>query len=360
MLFPRRASLGVSLVVLACGSPSGGDTGTSSGDGSSSSTGSDASNSGTSDPGTSDPGTSDSSGAADGSSSTGTTGDPDACWTDLAFGEQEVFYDGFADGSEGLAFGADGKLYATTIAGTDGTLWQLDADANAVDFAHVPYALGLAPRPEGGFVVASIGVNMQPDGAVYRVDADGTATQWATGIDSPNFVALTPDGGAFVSDDFDTRIFHVAADGTVTVALDMIESPNGMAYSPDGSQLYVATTFADDPPITRFEVDAQGLPVAGTGVEILRIGPVSTPDGIAVDEANMVYVAANLKGEIWRVDGGSTEVVPGELVSDGLGSPASLAFGHGAGFDPCSIYVTQLFGARILRVGIGTRGLPLP
>lgn len=355
-----RPSLLVAALALACGSSSGagdatttGSTGTAAS--SSDATGADAS--GTSDTSA----TGSSTGAADGSTSTsGTTGDPDACWTDLGFGEHAVFYDGFTGGSEGMAFGTDGKLYATTNEMPSGLVWQLDGDGTATQFATVPFALGLAPRPDGGFVVASIGVTMQADGAVYRVEPDGSASVWATGIADPNFVTMLPDGTALVSDDFDTRIFHVAADGTVTVALEMIESPNGMAYSPDRTRLYVATTFADDPPVTAFDVDDQGLPIAGTGVEILRLGMASTPDGLAVDVDDMVYVAANIKGEIWRVAGSSTEVVPGELVASGLGTPASLAFGRGPDFDPCSLYVTQLFGAQILRVAVGAPGVPVP
>ncbi len=40
-------------------------------------------------------------------------------------------------------------------------------------------------------------------------------------------------------------------------------------------------------------------------------------------------------------------------------TPSSLAFGRGDGFDPCSVYVTQLFGSRILRVALGAEGAPL-
>lgn len=290
------------------------------------------------------------------------TGDPEGCWTDLAFGEHEVFYQGFTGGSEGLAFGADGLLYVTTDDDGDGTIWQFDADANISEFAKVPYALGLAPRADGSFVVASIGVSDPDvdDGAVYVVDAQGTASMLATGIASPNFVALAPDGSALISDDFDnTRVFRVSAEGVVSVVIADVESPNGMAYSPDGAYFYVASTFTPLGQLTRYEVDADGLPIEATAIEILQLGQASTPDGIAVDAEGMVYVAANIPGEVWRVDGNADTLQAGELVAEGLGSPASLAFGSGPGFDPCSIYVTQLFGSQVLRVGIGTPGAPL-
>ncbi len=323
---------------------------------------------GTSDVGTGGTGdSSDSSGtSSDTSSDTGSdtssdteTGDPDACWTDLAFGETEVFYQGFPGGSEGIAFGADGLLYVTTNEDGVGTLWQFDGQANRSEFALVPSALGLAPRPEGGFVVASIGVNdpQVNDGAVYVVDAQGSVSLLAAGIASPNFIALAPDGSALVSDDFDnTRVFRVTPEAALSVVLEQVESPNGMAYSPDGSYFYVASTFTPLGQLTRYEVDTNGLPIEATAIEILQLGQASTPDGIAVDAMGMVYVAANIPGQLWRVDGGADSLQAGELVAEGLGSPASLAFGRGPGFDPCSIYLTQLFGNQVIRVAIGVPG----
>jgi gluconolactonase len=290
---------------------------------------------------------------------TDTDVDPDACWTDLSFGEQQVFYQGFADGSEGITFGADGLLYVTTREPGEGTIWRLDADANLSEFAKVPYALGLAARPEGGFVVASFGINNQPDGGVYAVTADGVASELTDGIDNANFIALVADGSALVSDASDTRVFRVTPAGELSVVIEQVPSPNGMAYSPARDYFYVASTFTPVGQLTRFEVDSAGLPIEASAVEILQLGPATTPDGLAVDAEGMVYVAATIPGQVWRVRGDAEAVESGELVAEGLGSPASLAFGRGPGFDPCSIYVTQLFGNQIIRVAIGTPGAEL-
>lgn len=288
-----------------------------------------------------------------GASSTGEVVDPTACWSDLAVGEQEFFYRGFAGGSEGIAFGADGLLRVTT----DGTVWLLDAAGEASVFAMMPDPVGLAGLADGGFIVAGFGKAMMPDGAVYRVDAGGQASVIAMGIADPNFITIAPDGSALVSDDFDTRVFRVTLDGEVSVVLE-VDSPNGMAYSPDGEAFYVASTFTKDGPLTRFAVDAEGMPVAGSGLEILHVGAGSTPDGIAVSEDNHVYVAANLGGAIWRVDGAATELQEGELVAS-LKYPASLVFGRGPDFDPCSIYITQLAADGVVRVAVGVRGAAL-
>jgi len=292
-----------------------------------------------------------------GDSSTGDTGE---CWDDLPIGEVEVLTDAFIMGSEGLAFGIDGKLYATTIDAGVGTVWRIEPDGTTASFSELPYALGLAPLADGGFVVASIGETMAPDGGVYRVDAKGEATLLTDGtIESPNFVVISPEGSALVSDDFDTRVFRVGLDGSVSVAIEDVPSPNGMAYSPDGSTFYVASTFTEDGQLTRYDVDAEGFPDEATATEIFALGPASTLDGIAVDENGFVYMAANLKGEVWRVDGSATSVEEGELVAGSLGSPASLAFGNGSGFDPCSLYSTELFGRNVVRISVGVRGAPL-
>lgn len=337
------------LLIAACGSPGSSDSQTQTDSDTSSSDSPDTDGSGDTD-------SSDGSETDGSETETDTDGDPNACWTDLAVGELETFYAGFTTGSEGLAFGADGQLYVTTNDAGDGTIWRLDPDAEASEFAKVPYALGLAPLTDGGFIVASIGENNAADGAVYRVDAQGNASELATGIDSPNFVAIAPDGAALISDDFDTRVFRVTPDGQLSVIIEAIESPNGLAYSPDGAFFYAASTFTPLGQLTRYEVGADGLPIEASAVEILQLGQASTPDGIAVDVDGRVYVAANLPGQIWRVDGSLGELQAGELVAEDLPSPASLAFGQGPDFDPCSVYVSSLFGNRITRVHVGVPG----
>lgn len=355
----RRYACLLTLAVAACGgddapadSSSGGSTGTEP----TSSTSAVASTGSTS---TAEPTSSSTAAADESGSESSSTGAPSGCWGDLEVGSVETVYDGFAGGSEGVAFSADGALIATTIDDGVGTLWQISAEGDATTFATVPYALGLAPRSDGGFVVASIGEIMQPDGGVYEVSAGGQESLLADGIDSPNFVAITPGGTTLISDDFDTRVFHVAADGTVTTVIEDVPSPNGIAYSPSGDAFYVASTFSVNGELTRYDVDGDGLPVEDSAIEILHTGPGATNDGIAVDVDGNVYVLANLRGEIWRVDGAATELQDGEVIVDGLESPASIAFGRGGDFDPCSGYVTELFGTRVVRVVLGVEGAPL-
>ena len=215
------------------------------------------------------------------------------------------------------------------------------------------------PLADGTLVVASLGEIMQPDGGVYTVSPSGEVTLLTEGIDSPNFVTIAPDGSALISDDFDTRVFRVGLDGEVTTVIENVVAPNGMAYSPKVDALYVASTFTTAGELTRYDLDDAGLPIEASGLEIMHTGSAQFNDGIAVDFDNRVYVAANFSGTIWRVDGGVSELTEGELVVDTLTSPASLAFGEGEDFDPCSMYVTELTGTQVVRVSIGTPGAPL-
>jgi sugar lactone lactonase YvrE len=287
----------------------------------------------------------------DGDEPDGGGGADPGCWTDLAVGDKAIFLDGFTGGTEGIAFGPGGKLYVSARA--DGTVWAVDADGNKSPWVKVPTALGLAPSADGGMWVASIGESNAPadiDGAVYWVSAEGEAELVADGIASPNFVLELEDGSALVSDDFDTRIWRVTRGGEVSVAVEGIASPNGMGLTPERDALVVASTFSAKGEVTRIPL-VGGLPSAEGWVELAQLGAASTPDGLAIGADGSIYVAANLAGKLVKVapqEGQATVDV-----ATGLGTPASLAFGAGPGFDPCSVYVTELFGDKIWRVSLG-------
>ncbi len=356
-----RGSLGLwvwSAVPLACGDDS--QVGPAAGSSGAASTGvaTDVGSSGAEGSASTPSGSS--SGSLDDSTSSGSsTGSASNCWDDLEVGDVQVVYDGFAGGSEGIAFTADGRLIVTTLDDGMGTLWEISPRGEATLFAEVPYALGLAPRSDGSLVVASIGELMEPDGGVYEVSSSARATLLAQGIDSANFVALAPDGSVLVSDDFDTRVFRVESDGTVSTVIQDVPSPNGIAYSPDKTAFYVASTFSNNGELTRYDVGDDGLPIESSAVEILHTGPGSANDGMGVDVDGFVYVLANFSGELWRVDGSATDLQEGEVVLEDLESPASMAFGRGENFDPCSAYITELFGTRVVRVALGVEGAKL-
>jgi sugar lactone lactonase YvrE len=76
---------------------------------------------------------------------------------------------------------------------------------------------------------------------------------------------------------------------------------------------------------------------------------------VAIDRAGNIYAALNIVGLIHRVAPDGTD----SPFAEGMTTPASLAFGNAPGFDPCSMYVTSLFGQDVYQVAVGTSGLPL-
>lgn len=283
---------------------------------------------------------------------------PATCRGDLAPGEKVVFHEGFPAGSEGIAAGPD-ALYVSSP--RSDTVWRLAPDGTRTVFAEVPDALGMAFLSDGRLAVADIGATNNvgvADGGVVLVDPDGTVTRIATGMESPNFVTVLPDDSLLVSDDFVTHIWHVTLDGEVTAVVDDVPSPNGMAFNLARDRLLVVSTFSPGGEITSFPVDAAGLPIAAEAQLLMENGVGITQDGVALDAHDHLYVARNVAGQIvrHRADGTGEPVV----VAADLRTPASIAFGRAPDFDPCSIYVTELFGNRVWRIAVGDEGAPLP
>jgi sugar lactone lactonase YvrE len=242
--------------------------------------------------------------------------------------------------TEGVAVRNDGAL----LVSSGDSILQIGGDGTAFEIASVPEALGLSPQGSG-VAVAAWDDSTGAAGGVWTVDAQGNAQVLAPGLDRPNALAATPWGTLLVSDDFDTRIFEIdPSTGLASTWLDGIESPNGIAFSADGGTLFVATTFVDPPGLWAVPVSSAGL--AGIPSLFASFPTGSAPDGLVLDADGNVFVALNVDGSIARVSPqGEASTFAG-----GLDSPASLAFGLGGDFDPCSMYVTSLFGDTVSRV----------
>lgn len=273
----------------------------------------------------------------------------DLCWTDLAAGDAAPLATGFDAGTEGIAF-VDGRLFVSHPAG----IAEVGADGVVTPVVTLDHALGLAPAV-GGLLVADPGVftfdGSGDDGRLLYVDLATASTRaLATAMPNPNFVTVTPTGDTLVSDDTG-ELIYAASGGVVTTWLAGVPSPNGMALAPDGRTLYVATTFLPDPPLWKVPLDAGGVPGEPTALATFDTG--AAPDGIAVGADGDVWVALNLASQIARVDPNGQV----ETFTSAVTTPASLAFGAGDGFDPCSLYVTELYGETVWRVATGGPGL---
>jgi gluconolactonase len=171
----------------------------------------------------------------------------------------------------------------------------------------------------------------------------------------PNFVVITPWGTILVSDDerddgiLRETIREVTFDGDVSVWVEGVPAPNGMVFSLDGETLYVAATFGPDSGLWRVPVLEDGS--ADKPEKWTDLGGGFTPDGVAIDSEDNVYVALNVTGEIAKVAPDGSFVI----LARGAAWAASLAFGRGE-LDPCSIYATSLFDTQLWRIGTGIPG----
>ncbi len=264
--------------------------------------------------------------------------------------------------SEGIAF-LGGRLF---VSGGPG-IREIKKDGTAQSILKLTPTIGMVAWKDALYV-ASSSDGTSPStfcdagnhGVIYKVTPDGQSSIFARGFISPNFLTVTPWGTLLVADDCvaNKKIYEVDATGKQTIWLDGVTSANGMVFNAANDALFVATTFSDPDtnplPLYKIPVGASGKP--GDATKFYNFPSKSTPDGVAMDSAGNIYAALNVTGKIHKVTPDGTDTV---FADDNMLSPASLAFGAGPDFDPCSMYVTSLIGDDLYRVAVGTTGVPL-
>jgi gluconolactonase len=275
----------------------------------------------------------------------GSGGGARTCATDIAVGEVQAFGPETPTRTEGITFDADGNLFVSALYNdADDELLSIATDGSSQSVAQAASLLGLA-NSENGILAAGIDT-----GELLLIDTtDGSVEAIAQDLGAPNFVVTTPWGTILVSDDSqgENTIDEVTWEGQVSTWVQGVPTPNGMVFSLDGRTLYVASTF-EEPGLWIVPVSENGE--AGTPEKWVAFES-TTPDGVAIDSEGNVYVALNFTNQIAKVDPEGNA----SIIAEGVEFAASLAFGQGE-FDPCSIYVTSLFGRQLWRVGTGVLG----
>lgn len=229
---------------------------------------------------------------------------------------------------EGLTYGEGPRWH-------DGVLWFSDMHADAVRTLDSDGALGLGARahhpsgigwtPDGDLLVTTLETpvlsRVTPDGPQVYCDLSEFGL-------SLNDMVATPDGRVYV-DIYTERgagaphgdIALVMPDGTARIVASGLVTPNGMAVTPDGTTLIASETFGHR--LHAWTIQADGS-LADQRV-FADLGERS-PDGLCLDVEGGVWVGCFLSGEFLRVlEGGEiTDRVPtGEswAVAPALGGP---------------------------------------
>ena len=201
----------------------------------------------------------------------------------------------------------DGSIYAT-FSGPRGqetpvSVFRIGPDGESRPFVTgIVNATGLALGPDGYLYISS-----RNDGTIYRATPEVAVSTFSEGMGVATGLAFDTAGNLYVGDRSGT-IFKIAQDRQIFVfaTLEPSVAAYHLAFGKDGT-LFVAgpTTSSND---TLYAIQQDGTPVA-------HYKGLGRPQGLALDVAGNVYLAASLGGRRGIVqispDGQATLVASG-------------------------------------------------
>jgi hypothetical protein len=189
---------------------------------------------------------------------------------------------------------------------------------------------------------AQSGLLGRADGTLERIElASGRRTTVASGLTMPNGLAVLPDGSFVTSRDLGsgTGITRVpAAGGAPQPGWAMIDDTNGMGVDPTGTWLYVVETFTRESAVRCVRIaDPARIEVV---TQLGDPGPKGLDD-MTVDGAGILFHAANLTGEVIRLDPVTKASC---VVATGITNASAVKQGRGPGWSPTSLYTVGFDG----------------
>ena len=272
---------------------------------------------------------------------------------------------------EGIAVDSEGNIYASLA--RLGQVRKIAPDGIETVLLDLggPKALGLGVDPAGAVYLCMFAPETDNHG-VHRIDPDGTSQRLpgSEQIVHPNGLALDRLGNLYVSDSEAGTLWRIPADEPAELWLEHAllegtdETPgyppigaNGVAHWQD--VLYVANT--EQGTLLRIPILESG----DAGEPVVVADLLGGPDGITVDLWGRVYAAIGIQSKVILVDPADGSVTELASRSDGLDTPASLAFGQREG-EVESLFVSNYAVTRystnagVVRLDLGVEGYPLP
>jgi gluconolactonase len=269
----------------------------------------------------------------------------------ISLDEFEIFADGL-DHPEGLAFDADGNLWA---GGELGQIYKIDRNGKVRTVASLGgFNLGLTFSPRQELFVCNFKL-----GALIQLDRSGkTIRSWERAgryrLRTPNFSVFDRQGNLYFSDSGEFKqedgfLFVLRPNGKIEQLLDHLSFPNGLSLSADERTLYIVQS-------TKNNVLA--LPLRDTGAigkpRVHAAGLNNVPDGATLDAAGNLYVTCYASHNVYRVTPkGKVSLFASDPEGTMLASPTNAAFG-GPNFD--EMYFANLSRWHICRARVGIRG----
>lgn len=270
--------------------------------------------------------------------------------------EMEMFAFGL-DHAEGICLAPDGHLY---LGGEAGQLYRVEADGTATELLSTGgFMLGLAADADSRIYaidnVAKCVWRIDPRTEARVVYADG-APEGKFHV--PNWGAFDAMGNYYLSDsgDWGARnglIWKVRPGGGAEIWTREITSfPNGLAVAADGSRLHVLESYPSA--LVEVPINEDGSP--GPRRELCAMGSV-VPDGVALARDGSMFICCYRPDAIyrWHPDDGLSlfaEDPRGTVLS----APTNIVF---TGDELDVMVVPNLGRWHLTRIRAGIRGVPL-
>ncbi len=266
----------------------------------------------------------------------------------------EIFAEGL-DHPEGLAFDADGNLWA---GGELGQIYKIGRKRKVRTVATLGgFNLGLTFSARQDLFVCNFKL-----GALIQLDRSGKVIHsWERvgryRLRNPNFSVFDREGNLYFTDsgefgENDGFLFVLRPNGKIEKLLDRLAFPNGLSLSADELTLYIVQSTKDN---------VLAAPILNTGSiskpRVYASGLHRVPDGAALDAAGNLYVTCYASHNVYRVaPGGTVSLLADDPEATMIASPTNAAFG-GANFD--EMYFANLSRWHICRVRVGIKGQQL-